>query len=71
MINDESVQQLQREPVADRLRLMELLLKSIERDLRISDPQARHPSAPFKIREFCLGENVSVDRADIYGERGL
>ena len=71
MINRDKVEWFQQEPVAERLRLMELILQSIKRDIETAPPKDRQAGKAFRVREFCLGQDVAVDRDSIYTERSL
>ena len=71
MINKDTVERFQQEPVAERIRLIELILQSIKNDVETARPKERHAPKPFRVREFCLGQDVAVDRDSIYAERSL
>ncbi len=71
MINRETVERFQQEPVAERLRLMELILQSIKKDMETGAPKERQPPKAFRVREFRLGPDVPMDRDSIYAERSF
>lgn len=70
MISHETIQQLQHAPVAERIQLIEILLQSLKHD--IVHPKRQDKSrAPFRVRTFNLGTDISLDREEMYAERGL
>ena len=70
MIARETVQQLQHAPVADRIQVIEVLLESLKHDIAPAETHQARP-APFRVRTFDLGRDVSLDRDEMYAERGL
>ncbi len=69
MISQETVQQLQQAPMEDRIQVIEALLQSLKRD--IAHPELRETRRkPFRVRTFNLGEDISLDREEMYAERG-
>jgi hypothetical protein len=73
MINPETVQQLQRTPVAERIQLIEILLESLKQD--VIPPASLKPDTGeqklFTVRTFNLGTDISLDREELYRERGM
>ncbi len=69
MLTQETVQQLQHAPMADRIRAIELLLQSLKDDIA---PRKTHQTVrkPFTIRTFNLGTDIQLDREEMYAERG-
>lgn len=65
--------QIRQVPVAERIRMIELILQSLKQDMRLNfardKPIITHK--PFKVQQFDLGQEVHVDRDMIYAERGL
>ncbi len=70
MISQETVQQLQHAPVADRIQLIEILLQSLKHDIVHPGRQERSRT-PFRVRTFNLGTNNSLDREEMYAEKGM
>ncbi len=70
MIAQETVQQLQHAPLADRIQVIEVLLESLKHDLPQTDFHQTRP-APFRVRTFDLGRDISCDREEMYAERGM
>jgi hypothetical protein len=65
--------QIRQVPVAERIRIIELILQSLKQDMRpnlVRDKPTIVPK-PFRVRQFNLGQEVHVDRDMIYAERGL
>lgn len=69
MLAQETVQQLQHAPMADRIQAIEILLQSLKQDMTYPEP---HTSVQkrFTVRTFNLGADISVDREEMYTERG-
>jgi hypothetical protein len=65
MISPETVQQLQRTPVAERIQLIEILLQSLKQD--VVPPESLKPDKEeqkrFTVRTFNLGTDISLDRS--------
>ena len=70
MIAQETVQQLQHAPLADRIQVIEVLLESLKHDI-IHTESRQVRSAPFRVRTFDLGRDISCDREEMYAERGM
>ena len=70
MIAQETVQQLQHAPLADRIQVIEVLLESLKHDIAQTEFRQTHP-APFRVRTFDLGRDISLDREEMYAERGI
>jgi hypothetical protein len=70
MIAQETVQQLQHAPLADRIQVIEVLLESLKHDIVPAEPRQARP-ALFRVRTFNLGRDISLDRDEMYAERGI
>lgn len=70
MIAQETVQQLQYAPVTDRIQVIEALLESLKHDIAQTEFRQARP-APFRVRTFDLGRDISCDREEMYAERGI
>jgi len=66
------IQTAERLPLWERLDVIEALYASIKRELA-QKTTAAHSTAeePFELITFNLGQEVHVDRDEIYAERGL
>ena len=69
MIAQETVQQLQHAPLAERIQVIEVLLESLKHDIVHQKPR-QVKQRPFRVRIFDLGTDVSCDREEMYAERG-
>lgn len=69
MLDLEILQQIKKAPVAERLELVELILRSLRDDIT-EDQQMRKKSKRFKIRKFNLGGEIHIDRDELYSDRG-
>jgi hypothetical protein len=70
MIAQETLQQLKHAPLADRIQVIEALLESLKYDIA----QAASPQKPYEtflVRTFDFGSDISIDREEMYAERGL
>jgi hypothetical protein len=70
MIVQETVQQLQQASLEVRIQVMEMLLESLKHDIAITENRQMRP-VPFRVRTFDLGRDISLDRDEMYAERGL
>ena len=70
MIDQGAIEQIQKAPVTERILVIEQILQSLKRDVKrlFTD---KTDKKTFKVRQFNLGEDVSVDRDTIYIERNL
>ena len=71
MIDLKTVDKLNQAPVEERLQIIELILQSLKKDIRKKLKIEERPFKPFKVRKFSLGQEVHVDREELYSERGL
>ena len=69
MIAQETLQQLQYAPVAERIQVIEVLLQSLKQDILSHKPQ-QVAHKPFTVRIFNLGTDIHLDREEMYAERG-
>jgi hypothetical protein len=70
MIAQETLQQLKHAPLADRIQVIEALLESLKHDIA-QTKYSQIPHEPFRVRTFDLGSDMSIDREEMYAERGL
>lgn len=66
MIDTETLHQLKTASIEERIQTIELILQSVKDDLH----RPKLSSKPFKVRQISLGEDIQVNRAEIYGEQG-
>ena len=71
MIDLKTVDQLKQAPIEERLQIIELILQSLKKDIRQKPKIEETRFKPFKVRKFNLGQEVHVDREELYSERGL
>ena len=69
MLAQETVQQLQHAPMADRIQAIEILLQSLKQDMTHPEPHTKAQKR-FTVRTFNLGADISVNREEMYAERG-
>ena len=66
MIDTKTVQEIQDAPIEERIQVIEQILQSLKKDI-----QKTQPAKTFIVRTFNLGNEVSIDRDQIYAERTL
>ena len=69
MLAQETVQQLQHAPLADRIQAIEVLLQSLKHDIAYYETR-QTTSKSFTVRVFNLGTDLHLDREEMYTERG-
>ncbi|MBF0231342.1 MAG: hypothetical protein HQK63_17405 [Desulfamplus sp.] len=67
----ETIKQLKKVSVTERIYLMEIILESLKRDIKNTETIRHQPLKKFIARPFNLGGDVNVDRDIIYSERGF
>jgi len=70
MIDSNTVKQVEQSSVAERIRFIEIILQSLRNDIKEKPKEKSKKSKAFKVRTFDLGEDVHVDRDELYSERG-
>jgi len=68
MVNLEVVRQIETAPLTDRLEIMEILFRSLKNDIKTVVKKAK-PFKQFKVRTFGLGQEIHIDRDELYSER--
>jgi hypothetical protein len=72
MIDHSTVNQIKKAPIEERIYIIELILQSLKNDIKLNHKKLDTSRfKQFKVRKFSLGEEVHVDRDEIYAERGL
>jgi len=72
MIDISTVDRIKKSPVEERIQIIELILQSLKNDIKIkAKGVSKTKFKQFKIRKFNLGEEVHVNRDEIYSERGF
>ncbi|MBC8231343.1 hypothetical protein H8E77_17465 [bacterium] len=71
MIDSKTAFQIKQASVEERIQIIELILQSLRKDMRLEPGVGKSQFKPFKIRKFSLGEEVHVNRDKLYSERGL
>ncbi|MCI5149061.1 MAG: hypothetical protein D3916_06705 [Candidatus Electrothrix sp. MAN1_4] len=69
MVAKDMLAQIQHAPLAERIQIIEVILKSLKDDIK-SGISGRHRRKAFKVRKFHLGQDVRCDCKEIYTERG-
>lgn len=72
MVDLSTVDRIKRAPIEDRIQIIELILQSLKNDLKSKIERTNEVKfKQFKIRKFSLGEEIHVNRDEIYSDRGL
>lgn len=72
MRNTNTIEQIKNSPVEERIQIIELILQSLKSDLKTKVKSTEKTKfKQFKVRKFSLGEEVHVNRDELYAERGF
>ena len=69
MIDLKTVEQIKQAPVEERLHIIELIFQSLKKDIKQRFKIKQRKFKPFKVRRFSLGQEVHIDREELYSER--
>jgi hypothetical protein len=69
MINTNTLEEIKKCPVNERIEIIESLLDSLKSD--ITNQNISKQYVPFTIKKISLGQEIHVDRDNLYSERGL
>jgi hypothetical protein len=69
MIDNETINQVKQASLTERIRFMEIILQSLKREIKPKKVPRKRKVDTFKVRVFNLGEEVHVDRDELYEER--
>ncbi|MCP4219278.1 MAG: hypothetical protein GY765_31885 [bacterium] len=70
MIDTANFETLKQIPVAERIRMIEFILKSLKKDINMPPKTVKKQTRTFRVRKFSLGKEVHVDREEMYADRG-
>ena len=71
MVDSNTVRNIKNAPIEERIQIIEAILQSLKNDIQPKLKTENVDYNHFKIRKFSLGEEVHVDRDELYSERGL
>jgi len=71
MIDTNIIKKINHSSIEERIQIMELILQSLKNEIKPQHKTEKKHFKPFKIRKFSLGQEVHVDRDELYAERGL
>jgi len=69
MINTNTLEEIKKYPVNERIEIIESLLDSLKTDIANQNIATQY--VPFTIKKISLGQEIHVDRDNLYSERGL
>ncbi|MGD2092446.1 MAG: hypothetical protein PVH61_40140 [Candidatus Aminicenantes bacterium] len=69
MIDSNTVNQIKQSPITERIWFIETILQSLKDDIKKEEVNRKSKLKPFKVRKFSLGEEVHVDRDELYADR--
>lgn len=70
MIDISTVDRIKKSPIEERIQIIELILQSLKNDIKTKNT-GKAKFKQFKIRKFSLGEEVHINRDELYSERGF
>jgi len=65
MINSEIVKQIETAPLAERIEIAEIILRSLRKDVKTDIKSLRQ----IKIRNTASGKKISIERDGVYSEK--
>ena len=68
MIDSKTVNQINQSPITERIRFLEIILQSLKNDIKEEQVNRKSKLKPFKVRKFNLGEEVHVNRDELYSD---
>ena len=68
MINSEIVKQIETAPLAERIEIAEIILRSLRKDVK-TDTRRTKPLRQIKIRNTASGKKIGIDRDEVYSEK--
>jgi hypothetical protein len=68
MIANDMLVQIQHAPLAERIQLIEIILRSLKEDIKSSISHKSRRKA-FRVKKFHVGQEIHCDRDEIYAER--
>ena len=69
MIDLKTVDQMKQAPIEERLQIIELILQSLKEDIGQESKTHENPFELFRVRKFSLGQEIHVNREELYSER--
>jgi hypothetical protein len=67
----EIVREIRGASVSEQIEIIELILHSLRTNIETERKSTRKPFRRFRIRKFCLGEEIHANRDEMYSGRGL
>lgn len=64
MIDSSTVDRIKKSSIEERIKIIELILQSLKSDIKAKP--AKTQKGKFKVRQISLGEEVHVDRDEMY-----
>lgn len=71
MIDQKTVNKIKQSPLEERIQIIELILQTLKNDIKQKTKDRESNSKPFKVHKFKLGNEVHVDREELYSDRGI
>ncbi|MDJ0511801.1 MAG: hypothetical protein QNJ64_21530 [Crocosphaera sp.] len=66
MLDSETLKKLENASIEDRIKTIKIILNSLKNEIKKT---SKKTSKSFRVRAYNLGQNITVDREEIYGER--
>ncbi len=71
MIDQELFQQIRLTSVQERIQILECIIESLKKELVLQTGTRLKPFPKFAVRTYRLGQDVTVDRNELYSETCL
>ena len=68
MIDSKILETLQNSSIEERIAIIEAILQSLKRDIAKTS-RSKASSPKFEVLTFDLGEDITIDREELYAER--
>lgn len=68
MIDPKTIRKIQQASIAERFRIIGLILESLKQDTQIQTGPDTNYSMPFVVRQFSFRQEVHVDRDELYAD---
>ena len=71
MISNTALDEIKKFPIYERIEIIENLLESLKSDIASDNDNRAATYIPFVVHKISLGQEIHVDRDDVYSERGM
>lgn len=68
MLENNTLEKIKKYPVQEKIEIIETILESLKTDIGNQIDKTKY--VPFKVKKINLGQEIDVDRDELYAERG-